>query len=112
MKSTRILLGLFALLTLVAGTAFATDAVPGTACEAPAVATPSEAPQAPVQELFVPEAQQTAPPIIPGCQGQPLDDCFCPTYYEPVCGCNGQTYSNSCVAGCDGVRSYTPGACS
>jgi len=38
-------------------------------------------------------------------------DGICTMDYNPVCGCNGQTYSNPCVAGNAGVRSYTPGPC-
>ncbi len=37
---------------------------------------------------------------------------FCIAVYEPVCGCDGITYSNSCFAEFQGgVTSYTPGAC-
>lgn len=32
--------------------------------------------------------------------------------YEPVCGCNGETYSNACMAEKAGVTSYTLGSCS
>ena len=36
----------------------------------------------------------------------------CATVYEPVCGCNGVTYSNSCVATTrGGVSSYVDGEC-
>ena len=30
-------------------------------------------------------------------------NCICGMIYEPVCGCNGQLYSNPCLAQCDGV---------
>ena len=37
---------------------------------------------------------------------------FCITLYDPVCGCNGITYSNSCVAKTrGGVSSYFDGEC-
>ena len=36
----------------------------------------------------------------------------CTRHLEPVCGCDGLTYSNPCVATNHGVNFYTAGACS
>jgi hypothetical protein len=39
------------------------------------------------------------------------NDCIIPTIYEPVCGCDGFTYSNSAEAQCNGVLSFVNGKC-
>ena len=45
------------------------------------------------------------------CKIDGLDGMACLTVYEPVCGCDNNTYSNSCYAEMDGVISWTDGEC-
>ena len=38
-------------------------------------------------------------------------DAACTMEYNPVCGCDGKTYSNPCLADINGVISWTQGEC-
>jgi len=65
--------------------------------------------------------------LVAGCQARlarqaaPATDCLdasranprgiCTMDYDPVCGCNGLTYANACVARNAGLRTFRPGPC-
>ena len=55
-----------------------------------------------------PGKQGQAPCIIDVSKQEPR---ICTMQYVPVCGCNGKTYGNACVAKGAGVQRSRPGRC-
>lgn len=56
----------------------------------------------------VPDGQCGDNPVSGTCAARPEG---CPRIYDPVCGCDGETYSNDCIAAAAGVNIDSRGEC-
>jgi hypothetical protein len=50
--------------------------------------------------------------LIDSCIAYPIEGCMSIDLWDPVCGCDGVTYSNSIEASCNSILNSTPGECS
>ena len=48
---------------------------------------------------------------IDSCIANPIEGCFTIDIWDPVCGCDGVTYSNSGYAACNSIYDFTDGEC-
>ena len=51
------------------------------------------------------------PEVSEECMGPANTEVACYMIFVPVCGCEGVTYGNACIAAASGVKSFTEGKC-
>lgn len=49
--------------------------------------------------------------VLDSCIANPIEGCMAIEIWDPVCGCDGLTYSNSMIAACNSILNSTPGEC-
>ncbi len=64
----------------------------------------------PKEEASAPVSEDVNPQVLEYSQSND-ESCVCIEIYSPVCGADGETYSNSCHAGCKNVEIVSEGAC-
>ena len=85
-----------------AGTAYPVGAIMEGECET-CICSPS------LLTVFPPPPPSWYCEEIPDC-GDP-EDCACIALYDPVCGSDGITYVNACLAECEGITDFEEGEC-
>jgi hypothetical protein len=61
--------------------------------------------------VFACEKESLVPDNNSDCVEKINPEIVCTLQYDPVCGCNGKTYGNACVAGASGIRVLYVGEC-